>query len=143
MQPLLPSISVTFCRVHVQLCPMLPLPNPWHPPFPDSKCLTYTEPHNSCVLFCPVLLNVLSLRSYPCCSMWQNHFLLYIPHILLTHSSTRRHLGGFHFLALVTNAAGNWMCTYLFSMFVYLEVGFLANMAIVGFLNLDYGFWKI
>ena len=77
--------------------------------------------------------------------LWLNNFLLYcIYHILFTHLWMDRHLGNFHFLAIMNNASMDivykFLCGHTFSILwgIYLNVELLGHV-----ITLCLAFWGI
>ena len=70
-------------------------------------------------------------------SSWLNNIPLYICHIFSIHSSVDGHLGCFNILTIVSNAAVNLECSYLFEVqFLFLldaypEVGWLDHVVVL------------
>ena len=79
-------------------------------------------------------------KVHPCCNIHQYYIvfitkkysIVWICHILFTRSSVDGHMGCFHFLAIVNNAAMN-ICLQVFVWtYVFISLGYISTSGIAG-----------
>ena len=101
---------------------------------------TYKWYHTVFVFLCLIYFNLHNtLQVIRCCCRWQNFILfygwivfhcIYIYHIFFIHSSVDGHLGCFHILAIVNNAAVNIRVHVSFELVFFIFFGYITRSRI-------------